>query len=182
MKYSYIFSAFVLEIILSYSLFTMLVLRYTDIYLIKSYMLCILLSPWQLIPVLWKKLGLACLVFPGGSDHKESACNTRDSGLIPGSRSSPGEGNGYLLQYSCLENSMDRRDWQATVWPCFYSYSCWQYVIKVHFWNTVLEMIIYEDKYHVEALGLSYWISVYIYWIQETHVYWIQETEWNPDF
>jgi len=137
MKYSYIFSAFVLEIILSYSLFTMLVLRYTDIYLIKSYMLCILLSPWQLIPVLWKKLGLACLVFPGGSDHKESACNTRDSGLIPGSRSSPGEGNGYLLQYSCLENSMDRRDWQATVWPCFYSYSCWQYVIKVHFWNTL---------------------------------------------
>ena len=115
MKYSYIFSAFVLEIILSYSLFTMLVLRYTDIYLIKSYMLCILLSPWQLIPVLWKKLGLACLVFPGGSDHKESACNTRDSGLIPGSRSSPGEGNGYLLQYSCLENSMDREVWWATV-------------------------------------------------------------------
>ena len=51
--------------------------------------------------------------FPGGSDSKESACNARDPGLIPGSRISPGEGNGNPLQYSCLENSMDRRAWQA---------------------------------------------------------------------
>ena len=46
---------------------------------------------------------------PGGSDSKESACNAGDPGLIPGSRRSPGEGNGNPLQYSCLENSMDRR-------------------------------------------------------------------------
>ena len=46
--------------------------------------------------------------FPGGSDGKESAYNAGDPGLIPGSGRSPGEGNGYPLQYSCLENPMDR--------------------------------------------------------------------------
>ena len=46
--------------------------------------------------------------FPGGSDGKASACNAGDPGLIPGWGRSPGEGNGNLLQYSCLENSMDR--------------------------------------------------------------------------
>ena len=46
--------------------------------------------------------------FAGGSDGKESACNVRDLGSIPESGRSPGEGNGNQLQYSCLENSMDR--------------------------------------------------------------------------
>ena len=45
---------------------------------------------------------------PGGSDGKEFACNTGDVGLIPGLGRSPGEGNGYPLQYSGLENSVDR--------------------------------------------------------------------------
>ena len=45
---------------------------------------------------------------PGGSDSKESACNAGDLGCIPGWERSPEEGNGYPLQYSCLENSMDR--------------------------------------------------------------------------
>ena len=53
--------------------------------------------------------------FPGGSDGKESTCNAGDPGLIPGLGRSPGEGIGYLLQYSCLENSMHRGAWQATV-------------------------------------------------------------------
>ena len=53
----------------------------------------------------------------GGSGYsKESACKARDPGLIPGSGRSSGEGNGYPLQYSCLENSMDRGAWQATVY------------------------------------------------------------------
>ena len=47
-------------------------------------------------------------VFPGGSDGIESACNAGDSGLIPRLGRSPGEGNGNPLQYSCLENPMDR--------------------------------------------------------------------------
>ena len=50
-----------------------------------------------------------------GSDSKESACNAEHPGSIPGSGRSPGEGNGYPLQHSCLENSMDRGGWRATV-------------------------------------------------------------------
>ena len=53
--------------------------------------------------------------FAGGSDGKESACSAGDLGSIPGSGRSPGGGNSYPLQYSCLENSMDRGAWQATV-------------------------------------------------------------------
>ena len=50
-----------------------------------------------------------------GSDGKESAYNAGDSGSIPRSERSPGEGNGNPLQYSGLENSMDRGTWEATV-------------------------------------------------------------------
>ena len=52
----------------------------------------------------------------GGSDSKESVCNTGDQGLIPGSGRSPGEGNGNPLQHSCLENPTDRGAWWATVY------------------------------------------------------------------
>ena len=53
--------------------------------------------------------------FPGGLDGKDSACNEGDLGSIPGSGISPGEGNSYPLQYSGLENSMDRGASRATV-------------------------------------------------------------------
>ena len=53
--------------------------------------------------------------FPGVSGGKESACNVKDQGWIPGWGRSLGEGNGNPLQYSCLENSMDKEAWQATV-------------------------------------------------------------------
>ena len=53
--------------------------------------------------------------FPDDSDGKESACNVGDLCSIPGLGRSPGEGNDNPLQYSCLENSMDRGTWQATV-------------------------------------------------------------------
>ena len=49
--------------------------------------------------------------FPGTSDGKESACNVGDPGSVPGYRRSLGEGNGNLLQYSCLENPMDGGTW-----------------------------------------------------------------------
>ena len=52
--------------------------------------------------------------FPGSSDSKESACNARDLSSIPGSERFSGEGNGNPLQYSCLENSMDRGAWKST--------------------------------------------------------------------
>ena len=55
------------------------------------------------------------LGFPDGSDSKESACYARDLSSIPGSGTSPGEGNGKPLQYSCLENSMGRGALQGMV-------------------------------------------------------------------
>ena len=56
-----------------------------------------------------KNIGVAISMgFPGGSEGKASACNAGDLGSIPGPGRSPGEGNGNQLQYSCLENPMDR--------------------------------------------------------------------------
>jgi len=63
---------------------------------------------------IWLKLD-SVMDFPGSSAGEESACNAGDPGTIPGSERSPGEGIGYPLQYSCLDNSMDRGAWQATV-------------------------------------------------------------------
>ena len=54
--------------------------------------------------------------FPGGSDIKESACTVGNLGSIPGSGRSPGEGNGYPLQYSCPEKSRDSEFWWAIVY------------------------------------------------------------------
>ena len=56
------------------------------------------------------------LVFPGGSEGKESACNAGDPSLIRGSERSSGEGNGNPLQYLCLENSMVRGAWWAVIY------------------------------------------------------------------
>ena len=61
------------------------------------------------------KSSLGDLGFPGGSDGKESACSAGDLGSAPGLERYCGERNGYLLQYSCLENPMDRGSWQALV-------------------------------------------------------------------
>ena len=66
--------------------------------------------PYNELPLL-----IDCTGFPGGSDSKESACNAGDPGVIPGLGRPPGEGNNYPLEYSCLENSMERGDWWATV-------------------------------------------------------------------
>ena len=54
--------------------------------------------------------------FPVGSGGEESTCNAGDPGLIPWLGGYPGEGNGYPPQCSCLESSMDRGAWQATVY------------------------------------------------------------------
>ena len=71
--------------------------------------------------------------FPGGAvinNQPANAGDTRDMGLIPGSERYPGVGNGYPLQYSCLENSMDRGVWWATVhgvglsnWACTHTHT-----------------------------------------------------------
>ena len=54
------------------------------------------------------------MTFPGGSDGKETACSAGDEDFIPGLRRCPGEGNGNLLKYSCLENSVDGGAWPQT--------------------------------------------------------------------
>ena len=59
---------------------------------------------------------MSLVIFPGGSDSEESACNSGDLGSIPELGRSPEEGNGNPLQYSCLENSMDGGAWWATVY------------------------------------------------------------------
>ena len=56
-----------------------------------------------------------CAYFPGGSDGKASGYNVGDLGSFPGSGRFPGEGNSNPLQYSCLEDSMERGAWWATV-------------------------------------------------------------------
>ena len=58
------------------------------------------------------------MCFSRSSVGKESACNARDLDSIPGSGGFPGEGNGSPLQYSCLENLMDRGAWWASTRGC----------------------------------------------------------------
>ena len=65
--------------------------------------------PFILAPV------IVSLDYPCSSVSKESACSAGDLGLIPGLERCPGEGNGNPLQYSCLENPMDRGAWWATI-------------------------------------------------------------------
>ena len=72
--------------------------------------ICVLAGPSQFLSVGSVLLELSC-----SSDGKESACDAKDPDLIPGSGRSPRKGNGNPLQYSCLENSMDRGAWWATV-------------------------------------------------------------------
>ena len=79
----------------------------------------IALSIWtfvgKVMSLLFNTLSGLVVDFPRGSDGEESAYNTGDSGSIPGLGRSPGDGNGNLHQYSCLENSMERGAWWATV-------------------------------------------------------------------
>ena len=79
-------------------------------------------APFSLELTLWKRpwwrerarTALTQVVgFPGGSVEKNPSANAGDPGLIPSTGRSPGEGNGNPLQYSCLENSIDRGAWQA---------------------------------------------------------------------
>ena len=69
----------------------------------------------NIITVMQNKKKKVQLVIPNSSVIKESACNARDQGSIPGSGSSPGKVNGNPLQYSYLENLTDRGAWKATV-------------------------------------------------------------------
>ena len=80
-------------------------LELVQVFFLQKYLNCLYTAP----PFMAQK------GFSGSAEVKASACNVGDLGLIPGSGRSPGEGNGNPLQYSCLENSMDRGAWWATV-------------------------------------------------------------------
>ena len=88
------------------------------------------------------------LGFPGGSDGKESACNAVDLGLIPGLGRSLGEGNGYVLQYSCLENSRDRGAWSVTVHSVAKSWM-WLSDSHFHFCSRFITIFPVKTTFHV---------------------------------
>ena len=90
-----------------------------------------------------------CMGFLGGSDGKESSCNARDMGLIPGSGRSFGEGNGNPLQYSCLENSMDRGAKWAIVHRVAKS---WTWLTHTHTHNTHTHTHTLTRTYITESL------------------------------
>ena len=75
--------------------------------------MCLLIKTWE--RQMFNSTSGALLGFPGGSVGKETTCSVGDLGLIPGLGRSPGGGHGNPLQCSCLENSMDRGAWWATV-------------------------------------------------------------------
>ena len=83
--------------------------------------------------------------FPGGSDGEEFTCNAGDSDSIPGSGRSSGERNGNSLQYSCLENSMERGAWQATVHGIAKSQT---------------QLSDSEQRQNPENPGLAWWVHV----------------------
>ena len=93
------------------------------------------------------------MVFLGGSDGKKSACNMGDLGLIPGLGRSPGEGNSFPLQYSCLENSMDRGAWQVTVHGAAKSWTQLsdlkkkkRFYMVSNMWNTIKNIAIFWQR------------------------------------
>ena len=79
-----------------------------SIYKYMNYCDCVIVISFSCCPT-------SLLGFHSRSDGNESACDAGALGSIPGSGRSPGEGNGNPLQYSCLENPMDRGAWRATV-------------------------------------------------------------------
>ena len=103
-----------------------------------------------------------------GSDCKESACNAGNPGLILGFRRSLGEGNGKLLQYSCLEISMDRGAWWATVhWVAksLYSETNRIYSLITFFLNIFLMWTIFKDFIIFITFLKTLLYYIYIYYI-----------------
>ena len=93
--------------------------------------------------------------FPGGLYGKESACNAGGLGSIPGLGQSPGEGNDNSLQYSCLENPMDRGTWQATVHG----------VAKSQTWHNTFTLKIYGIEHLSYDYLDIYGISLFLYFL-----------------
>ena len=101
------------------------------------HLVCANTEPWDHMGCHVIRIRTLCSLFwgfAGGSDDKESAYNTGDTGLIPGSGRSPREGNGNPLQYSFLDNTMDRGAWRATIYGVTKSWSDWANSLSLSFW------------------------------------------------
>ena len=97
--------------------------------------------------------------FPDDSDGKESSWNAGDPSSIPESQRSPGEGNGYPLQYSCLGNPMDRGAWRATVHGVAKSWT-WLSDYHFHFLSTSWQVLEYGFK--AKPLTMVSWKSTHM--------------------
>ena len=110
----------------------------------------------------WNELRHFIISFPGGSDGKESARNAGDLSSIPGSGRSPGERNGYAFQYSGLDNSMDRRAWQATVHGVTTVHNWVTFTLTFHF---IIKLLIFVTPWTVvHQAPLSMEFSRQEYW------------------
>ena len=109
--------------------------------------------------------------FPDGSEIKMSACNAGDPGLIPGSGRSPEEGDVNPLQYSCLENPMDRGAWQATVhgvsksqtWLSDFTFTFTLRLRKLPSVPSLLRVFLIMDVESCENVFLHLWRWSYVY-------------------
>ena len=93
--------------------------------------------------------------FPGGSNGKETDSNAGDPDLIPGSEIYPREENGNPLQYSCLENSIDRRAWQATVHGAPRSWTSIVYSLSLFFHRKIRELERKVDNTNCSLCSIS---------------------------
>ena len=85
---------------------------------LNNYIVYTTIKSWDFSAYIFSVYLYMCVCFPGGSVGKETSCNpgdTGDVGSIPGSGRSPGGGHSNSIQYSCLENPMDRGPWKVTV-------------------------------------------------------------------
>ena len=125
-------------------------------YRICLYSWCSFLKKYILLKCSW------FMGFPSGSVGKESSCSTGDTGSVPGSGRSPGEGNGNLFQYSCLENPTDRGAWRATVQRVAKSQT--QLSTKAwHSWFTMCSFLLYSRVIQLCIYIYSFSFSIMVY-------------------
>ena len=98
----------------------------------------------------------------GGSDGKGSACNVGDPCSIPGSGSSPGEGNGSPLQWFCLKNSMNREAWQFTVHGIARVRSDWATFTSIHFNSYVVIFHCYFNLHFPSGTDVKHLFIYYL--------------------
>ena len=98
--------------------------------------------------------------------HFHAACNAKDSSSIPGSRRSPRQGSGNPLQDSCLENSMDRGAWWATVHGVAKSWtqlSDFDFTsLRTYIWAPQIVLVVkspVQETYHIQAFRLDPWVG-----------------------